>query len=109
MPQCRDRHMGRKREQDHYGRRAKAEGKAARSIYKLEEIDERWRVLRAGIRVLDLGCAPGSWLQYAAEKVGSDGQVIGYDLKPVTIKLPPHVTTHVGDAFAVEPEAGPFD
>ncbi len=90
-----------KREQDHYGRRAKAEGKAARSIYKLEEIDGRWRILRPGQNVLDLGCAPGSWLQYTAEKVGPRGRVLGYDLAPVRVSLPPYVETRVGDAFAI--------
>jgi 23S rRNA (uridine2552-2'-O)-methyltransferase len=103
--------MSRRREQDHYGRRAKAEGKAARSIYKLEEIDQRWRLLRPGMRVLDLGCAPGSWLQYCGERVGPRGQVLGYDLSPVRASLPSHVETRVGDAFAIRPEElpGAFD
>jgi 23S rRNA (uridine2552-2'-O)-methyltransferase len=103
--------MGRKREQDHYGRRAKAEGRPARSVYKLEEIDQRWRLLRGGDKVLDLGCAPGSWLQYASEKVGDRGRVTGYDLKPVSISIPGNVEARVGDAFAIPPEAvaGPMD
>jgi 23S rRNA (uridine2552-2'-O)-methyltransferase len=99
--------VSRKREQDHYGRRAKAEGHAARSIYKLEEIDGRWRLLRQGMTVLDLGCAPGSWLQYAAEKVGPRGRIIGYDLTPVKVSLPEHVETRVGDAFTIPTEALP--
>lgn len=103
--------MSRKREQDHYGRRAKAEGKAARSVYKLEEIDGRWRLLRPGDKVLDLGCAPGSWLQYAAARVGAGGRVVGIDLKPVSIGLPPHAEARVGDAFSVDTAMleGPFD
>lgn len=103
--------MGRKREQDHFGRRAKAEGHAARSVYKLEEIDERWRLLTPGARVLDLGCSPGSWLAYAARKVGQGGKVVGYDLKPVTISVPANADARVGDAFAiaVEDVPGPFD
>ncbi len=103
--------MRRRREQDHFGRRAKAEGKAARSIYKLEEIDARWRLLRPGFRVLDLGCAPGSWLQYASVEVGPSGHVIGYDLKPVSISVPSNVEARVGDAFAIAPAdvPGPFD
>jgi 23S rRNA (uridine2552-2'-O)-methyltransferase len=103
--------MGRKREQDHFGRKAKAEGRPARSVYKLEEIDQRWRLLRPGDHVLDLGCAPGSWMQYTAEKVGSRGSVVGYDLKPIGITLPPHAEARVGDAFTI-PEAavaGPMD
>ena len=56
--------------------RAKRENYAGRAIYKLEEIDERFRLIKSGARVLDLGCWPGSWLQYAAKKAGrtaSDG------------------------------------
>ena len=94
--------MSRRREQDHFGRRAKAEGRPARSVYKLEEIDQRWRLLRQGDSVLDLGCAPGSWLQYAADKVGGRGRVLGYDLKPVAISLPAHAEARVADAFALE-------
>jgi len=103
--------MRRRREQDHYGRRAKAEGLAARSVYKLEEIDARWHLLRPGFRVLDLGCSPGSWLQYASERVGPTGRVIGYDLKAVTISIPGNVEARVGDAFAIAPAdvPGPFD
>jgi 23S rRNA (uridine2552-2'-O)-methyltransferase len=103
--------MRRRREQDHYGRRAKAEGKAARSVYKLEEIDDRWRLLRPAARVLDLGCAPGSWLEYAAAKVGAKGYVIGYDLKPVSISVPSNAEARLGDAFAIDPRdvPGPFD
>ncbi|MBI5510813.1 MAG: RlmE family RNA methyltransferase [Deltaproteobacteria bacterium] len=89
------------RAQDHFGRRAKKEGKAARSIYKLEEMDARWRLLGAGDVVLDLGCAPGSWMQYAATKVGPKGRVLGYDLKPISVSLPAHAEARVGDAFAI--------
>jgi len=89
------------RHQDHFGRRAKSEGRPARSVYKLEEIDQRWRLLRSGMRILDLGCSPGSWLQYAAERVGPKGSAIGYDLKDVNISLPAHAEARIGDAFEV--------
>jgi len=103
--------MARKRQPDHFARRAKKEGKAARSVYKLEEIDQRWGVLRKGGGVLDLGCAPGSWLQFAAGRVGSKGRVIGYDLKPLQISLPAHAQARVGDVFELEDGAfeEPFD
>ncbi len=99
---------------DRFFRRAKEEGYAARSIYKLEEIDRRRRLLRPGQRVLDLGCAPGSWLQYAAHRVGHTGVVVGVDPQPVPAALPGHVRVVVGDAFSVEPasllhEGQPFD
>jgi 23S rRNA (uridine2552-2'-O)-methyltransferase len=98
-----------RRQQDHFARRAKKEGKAARSIYKLEEIDHRWHLLRRGAVVLDLGCAPGSWLQYCGTRVGDTGRVVGYDLKPVEVPLPPQVEVHQGDAFAVDLSGERFD
>jgi len=84
---------------DPFFRKAKAEGYAARSAYKLIEINERRRVLGPGLRVLDLGCAPGSWMQVAAEAVGPGGRVVGLDLQPVTIALPPNAKALVGDVF----------
>jgi 23S rRNA (uridine2552-2'-O)-methyltransferase len=78
-------------------RQAKQEGFAARAVYKLRELDKRFRLLGPGKRVLDLGCWPGSWLQYAAEKVGSEGLVVGIDLRPVDVSLPPWVETVTGD------------
>src|SRR5690606_31886031 len=70
--------MPRKRElHDRYFKQAKAEGYAARSAYKLKEIQERHRLIKKGDRVLDLGCAPGSWLQVASELVGPEGRVVG--------------------------------
>jgi 23S rRNA (uridine2552-2'-O)-methyltransferase len=97
--------MARRRElHDAYFRKAKAEGYAARSAYKLRQIDERKRILPRGGRVLDLGCAPGSWLQVAAEIVGPTGAVAGLDLQPVTATLPPNVRTAVGDVFTTPAE-----
>ena len=98
-----------RRYQDHFARRAKREGLAARSVYKLEEIDRRWHLLRRGATVLDLGCAPGSWLQYCGEKVGPTGRVLGYDLKPLALTPPANVDVHVGDAFAVDLGSATFD
>lgn len=86
---------------DRYFTQAKAEGYRARSAYKLKEIQQRRRVLRAGDRVLDVGCAPGAWLQVAAEIVGPRGRVIGVDLQSVAPGLPAAVTTHVGDIMTL--------
>jgi 23S rRNA (uridine2552-2'-O)-methyltransferase len=66
---------------DHYTRRARKERWLARSVYKLEEIDRKYTIIRTGYRVLDLGCYPGSWSQYCTEKVGETGEVVGLDLK----------------------------
>jgi 23S rRNA (uridine2552-2'-O)-methyltransferase len=82
---------------DHYTRKARKEDYPARSVYKLQEIQKKTGLIRKGNRVLDLGCAPGSWLVYAAKLVGPEGRVVGVDLKPVTIALPPNAAAHVGD------------
>jgi len=72
---------------DHYFKKAKEQNFAARSVFKLEEIDQRFRVLKPGQTVLDLGASPGSWSQYASQKIGTSGRVLGVDLSPVTVKL----------------------
>jgi 23S rRNA (uridine2552-2'-O)-methyltransferase len=90
---------------DRYFKQAKADGYVARSAYKLLEIDERFRLLRPGLRVLDLGCAPGSWLQVALERVGPKGRVVGIDLKEVDHRLVPGAHTLVGDLTAATPES----
>ncbi len=85
--------------QDRYFRQAKADGYAARSAYKLIEINNKRRIMRPGDRVADLGCAPGSWVQVASEIVGPRGMVVGIDLKPVTIAELPNARTIVADVF----------
>ncbi|GAC1338494.1 MAG: RlmE family RNA methyltransferase [Myxococcales bacterium] len=86
---------------DRFFQKAKKEGLRARSAYKLEEIQRRFRLLRAGGRVLDLGAAPGGWCQIAARAVGARGYVLGLDLEAIP-PLPPPVQTWVADAFAPE-------
>ncbi len=90
----------RNRWNDHYSRRAKREKYPARSVYKLQEMQRRYKLIRKGDRVLDLGCSPGSWLLYAAELTTGSGRVAGIDLKPVTVALPGHVTVYKGDVTA---------
>lgn len=72
---------------DHYARKAKKEHFAARSVYKLEEIDKRFKLIRYGDTLLDLGCSPGSWSQYASQKIGPKGRILGLDLTPMKIDL----------------------
>lgn len=96
MPQPRKLH-------DRYFKQAKAEGYVARSAYKLLEINTKFRVVRPGDRVLDLGCAPGSWMQVAAKTVGNKGLVVGVDLQPVGPNVAPGALTVQGDIFKVQP------
>jgi len=90
---------GANRWEDHYTRKARQEKYPARSVYKLKEIQARFRLMRAGDRVLDLGCAPGSWLLYAAEVVGTGGMALGIDLQPVALHLPVQARAMVGDVL----------
>jgi 23S rRNA (uridine2552-2'-O)-methyltransferase len=105
--------MPRHRPQDHFGRRAREQGFPARSVYKLEEIDRRLRLLRPGQRVLDLGAAPGSWSLYAAERVGPHGRVLGVDKQAITVGAPAQLEFRQLDLESIEPEAlggpGSFD
>jgi 23S rRNA (uridine2552-2'-O)-methyltransferase len=93
-----------RRLEDDFGRRAKREGYPARSIYKLEEIDQKVRLFRRGQRVLDLGASPGSWTLYAAERVGREGKVRGLDIQAHRAALPPNATIEVQDVRAVTAE-----
>ncbi|TCO83057.1 23S rRNA Um-2552 2'-O-methyltransferase [Plasticicumulans lactativorans] len=69
--------------QDEYVQRARAEGWRSRAVYKLSEVDERDRLMRPGMTVVDLGAAPGGWSQYAARRVGGDGLVVALDVLPM--------------------------
>jgi 23S rRNA (uridine2552-2'-O)-methyltransferase len=101
------------RPQDHFGRRARTEGFAARSVYKLQEIDRRMKLFRAGQRVLDLGAFPGSWTQWAARRVGKGGRVLGLDVQSPPPGLPVNAEMREADVLTVTPEelggSGAFD
>lgn len=71
---------------DHYTIRAKQEGYAARSAYKLKEIQKEYSILKEGAVVLELGCSPGGWTQIALEVIGPNGRIVGMDLNPTEIK-----------------------
>ena len=98
---------------DHFTREAKKQGYPARSVFKLEEIDRRVRLFKPGMRVLDLGAAPGSWTLYVMQKVGAKGRVFAIDLEPIVVPLPENVTFVQGDALAVDSEVlakhAPYD
>lgn len=82
---------------DHFYKRAKREGKASRAVYKLSELQKRFELVRRGDTVLDLGCAPGGWMQELAAFVGPKGRVVGIDLLDLAIALPPQCTFIKGD------------
>jgi 23S rRNA (uridine2552-2'-O)-methyltransferase len=94
--------------EDHYTRLARKERYPARSVYKLREIQERFGVICAGDKVLDLGCAPGSWLIFAAGLTGPSGRVVGIDVSPVTVHLPAQVTVHTRDVFELADDPAAF-
>lgn len=83
-------------------RQAKSEGFAARAVYKLQELDKKFRLLGKGRRVLDLGCWPGSWMQHAAERVGEEGLVVGIDLAEVELGLPAWCHPFVADVYEID-------
>ncbi len=91
----------RRRRHDGFYRRAKKERFASRAVYKLQEIDSRFALFPPGARVLDLGCWPGSWTQYCAERVGPGGAVVGIDRKALEIPLPSQVRAMQGNVFEV--------
>lgn len=83
---------------DHWFREAKRKGYRSRAAFKLMQIDDRRGVLKKGDQVLDLGCAPGSWLQVIAARVGKKGRAWGIDLQDVAKGLPENVTALLGNA-----------
>lgn len=89
--------------EDHYTRRARAEKWLARSVYKLEEIDKKFKLIRQGHRLLDLGCAPGSWSQYSIKKVGSQGDVVGVDIQGPLLFSAPNFRFIKGDILTLDP------
>ena len=88
---------------DEYVKKAQKEGYRARAVYKLLEIDEKDRLLKPGMTVVDLGAAPGSWSEVAAQRVGEKGRVIALDILPMDSL--PGVTFNQGDFR----EEGPYN
>lgn len=68
---------------DHYRRLAKDQGYRSRAAYKLKQLNDSYRILKRSYKVIDIGCAPGGWVQVAAHEVGQTGKVVGIDLKAV--------------------------
>ncbi len=72
--------MARRDQPDRYAKQARREGYAARSVYKLEELQHRFALIQPAMRVLDVGAAPGSWSQLASKIVGNRGCIVAVDL-----------------------------
>ena len=83
-----------KQRRDIYVRKSKLEGYRSRAIYKLKEIDEKFKIIRNGIKIVDLGSAPGSWSQYLSEK-SKNSKILSVDLKD--IEKINNVTHLIGD------------
>jgi 23S rRNA (uridine2552-2'-O)-methyltransferase len=81
---------------DKFYRKAREQGLKSRAAFKLEEIIERFKLVREGARVIDLGCAPGGWLVILARAVGARGRVVGVDLAACQSSAP-NVVTITGD------------
>jgi 23S rRNA (uridine2552-2'-O)-methyltransferase len=88
--------------QDRYYKRAKQEGYRSRAAYKLLELQQRFRLIRRGDVVVDLGAAPGGWLQLAAKWVGQTGKAIGVDLQPIEAFPEPNILVFQGDITVPE-------
>lgn len=89
---------------DKYFKQAKREGKLARSVYKLEELDRKDKLLRRGDRVLDIGASPGSWLEYILATIGPEGVACAVDLKVIHKKFKGRAHFKKMDAHDLTPE-----
>jgi 23S rRNA (uridine2552-2'-O)-methyltransferase len=87
---------------DRFHRQARQKGYRARAVFKLQDIDQKFALLSRGARVLDLGCAPGSWLQYCRTRVGT-GALVGIDRAPLAEPIA-GARLLVGDVFTVTTE-----
>jgi len=94
--------MGKFIPQDTFFKKAKKDGYRARSAYKLKEIQERFHILKKGDNVLDLGCAPGSFLQVIAQIVGDKGTIAGIDLLPVASLPAKNIIVLKGDIRKID-------
>jgi 23S rRNA (uridine2552-2'-O)-methyltransferase len=88
---------------DYYRKLAKDKGYRSRSAYKLEQMNDSYHIFRPSDRVIDLGCAPGGWLQITCKEVGSSGKVVGIDLQEVKPIEGATILRHdIGDHSIVE-------
>jgi cell division protein FtsJ len=89
---------------DTYYKKAKQQGYRSRAAYKLLELQERFRIFKTGQLIVDLGAAPGGWMQVAAKLVGPSGKVLGVDLQPIEAFHHKNIIVMQGDITATETE-----
>ena len=96
--------MGNFKVKDHFFEKAKKDNYLARSVYKLEEIDQQYKILAPGMLVVDFGYHPGSWIQYTSKVIGDTGRVIGIDIQEINKKLTgiKNVRVHQKDIFDIK-------
>lgn len=94
--------MKRYQSKDKYFEEAKKKGYRARSVFKLEEIQNRFQFMKSGDKVLDLGAAPGSFLKYISEIIGEEGYVVGVDLQEISPFDEANIHTLVADVMDEE-------
>lgn len=93
-----------KRTKDFFYKQAKEKGAVARSFFKIEDLDNKYRLVKTKMRVMDVGAAPGSWVQYLQQKIGDEGFVYAIDLNPLNISIPKNVVFEQKNVFDITPE-----
>ena len=94
----------RDKKEEFYTKKAREEGYPARSVYKLSELDKKFRLFNVNDRILDLGCAPGSWMMYLSKKVGPLGKVIGIDISDISIDMEENMSFIQKDILSLKKE-----
>lgn len=92
------------KKEEFYTKKAKTEGYPARSVYKLIEIDRKFKLFKRNDKILDLGCAPGSWLIYLSRKIDHRGKVIGIDTSDISVDLKDNMEFIKKDIFEFKKE-----
>ncbi len=81
--------------------KARLQGFRARSVFKLKEIQDRFEIIQPGMRILDVGASPGSWLQLTSQIIGTDGEALGLDLKKIE-PIAQNIHTRICDVSDLE-------
>ncbi|MCC7460161.1 MAG: RlmE family RNA methyltransferase [Proteobacteria bacterium] len=93
-----------KRTKDFFYKQAKEVGAVARSFFKIEDLDKKYRLVKPKMRIMDVGAAPGSWIQYLLQKTGEEGFIYAVDLNPLNISVPENVVFDQKNLFDIPPE-----